>query len=48
MGFSVRAITHVVWSYATLGKYDQLLFDICADAAAQLIDTASPQVCANC
>ncbi len=45
--FSVRIITHVVWSYATLGKYDQLLFDICADAAAKLVDSASPQVCAE-
>ena len=43
----MRVITHVVWSFATLGKYDQLLFDTCADAAAKLVDSASPQVCAK-
>ncbi len=42
--FDVRAVTHVVWTYATLGKYDQVLFDVCADSAAKLVDTASPQV----
>ena len=42
--FDVRAVTHVVWAYATLGKYDQTLFDVCADSAAKLVDTASPQV----
>ncbi len=42
--FDVRAVTHVVWTYATLGKYDQRLFDVCADSAAKLVDTASPQV----
>ena len=46
--FDVRAVTHVVWTYATLGKYDQTLFDVCADSAAKLIDTASPQVRSCC
>ena len=40
----MRAITHVVWAYARLGKYDQALFDTCAEAALPLLHDASPQV----
>ena len=40
----MRNITHVVWAYATLDKYDQPLFETCARAALPQLDQASPQV----